>query len=177
MGTAAPRPGRAVLIVAVVGLLLGFLYLAVAAPYLSSRDEEMMLGRFPVVVSYSDSASPDELMLPFYPASEMQESFAYSVATKEGEPVVQYASASLTTADSWEKVAEYYSSELPGQPEAEEIEDESGKRYVLVVSGEEEVRTVTLRPTEEGSRIELLRATPPKKPTRRIRPRRGESVI
>jgi hypothetical protein len=177
MGTAVPRPGRAVLILAVVGLLLGFLYLAVAAPYLSSREEEMMLGRFPVVVSYSDSASPEELMLPFYPASEVQESFAYSVATKEGEGVVEYASASLTTADSWERVADYYSSELPGQPEAEAMEDESGKRYVFVVPGEEAVRTVTLRPTEEGSRINLVRATHPERPTRRVRPRRGESVI
>ncbi len=169
--------GRVVVIPAAIGLLLGVLYFAVAAPYLSSRQEEMKLGRVPVVVSYSDSASPADLKLPFYPASQVEKSFAYSVTAETGASVVEYASATLTTADSWQKVAEYYSAELPGHPKAEAMGDESDERYVLAVSDGNEVRTVTVRPAEEGSRIQLVRATPPKHPTRPVKPRPDESVI
>lgn len=177
MATMARGPGRAVLMLAVVGLLLGFLYLAVAAPYLSSRQEEMMLGRVPVVVKYSESASPDDLKMSLYPGAEVEETFAYDVSVKDGRPVVEYASATLVTSDPWEKVAEYYSAELPGNPEAEALDDDSGKRYVLAVSEEDEVRTVTVSPTEDGSRIRLVRATEPKPPPTRIKPRRGQRVI
>ncbi len=177
MGTVARRPNRAVFILAVIGLLLGFLYLAVAAPYLSSRKEEMRLGRVPVAVEYSDSASPDDLKMPFYPGAEVEESFAYDVSVTDGRPVVEYASATLVTSDPWEKVAEYYSAELPGSPVAEALDDNSGKRYVLALSEEGEVRTVTIRPAEAGSRIHLVRATKPTPPPRRIKPRRDESFI
>jgi hypothetical protein len=177
MRTAARRPGRAVLVLTAVGLLLGAFYLAVAAPYLSSHEEEMKLGRVPVTVTYSDSASPEDLKMPFYPGAEIEESLAYDVAAGDGKRVVQYASASLSTVDAWEAVAEYYSAELPGHPEAETVEGESGLRYVLAVSDETEVRTVTVRPAEKGSRIELVRAVHPKHPTRPAKPRPDESVI
>jgi hypothetical protein len=177
MVTATRRPGWSLVIPATVILLLGFLYLAVAAPYLSSRQEEMMLDRVPVTVTYSDSASPDDLKMQFYPGAVVEKSFAYDVSAKDGQRAVEYASATLTTPDSWKKVAEYYAAELPGHPTAEAVEGESGERYVLAASSEEEVRAVTVIPTDEGCRIELVRATHPKIPAKPVKPRPDESVI
>ena len=167
---------RAFLIVAVFCLTLGALYFAVAAPYLSSRQEEMTLDGVPVLVTYSETASADDLMMPFYPGAAVQGSFAYSVTTKDGKPVSQYASAVLATPDSWQKVTEYYAAELPGKPQPEAIEDKSGRRHVLAVAGNGETRLVTVRETEKGSRIELLRATKPAPPAKPLKPRRRESL-
>jgi len=167
---------RAFLIAAVFCLTVGALYFAVAAPYLSSRQEEMTLDGVPVLVTYSETASADDLMMPFYPEAALEGTFAYTVTTKDGKPVSQYASAVLATPDSWQKVTEYYAAELPGKPQPEAIEDKSGRRHVLAVAGNGETRMVTVRETETGSQIELLRTTKPAPPAKPIKPRRRESL-
>ena len=177
MGPASRSRRHAVLIALALAALLSALYFAVAAPYLSSRQEEMTLDGVPVLVTYSETASAADLMMPFYPEAAVEGSFAYSVATKDGKPVSQYASAVLATLDSWQKVTQYYAAELPGKPQPEAIEDKAGKCHVLAVAGKGETRMVTVRETATGSQIELLRAiesTPPAKP---LKPRRRESLI
>ncbi|HUU55117.1 MAG TPA: hypothetical protein VMY87_09375 [Armatimonadota bacterium] len=177
MGPSNRPRARALLFAAALCLTVGALYWAVAAPYLSSRQEEMTLSGVSVLVTYSDTASADDLRMPFYPEAAVDESFAYTVTTKEGKPVSEYASARLTTSDSWQKVTEYYAAELPGKPRPEAIEDESGARHVLAVAGKGETRMVTVREIETGSQIELLRATEPASPAKPIKPRHRESFI
>ena len=176
MGHATQSRRHAVLIALALAVLLSALYFAVAAPYLSSRQEEMTLDGVPILVTYSETASADDLMMPFYPEAAVEGSFAYRVTTKDGKPVSQYASAVLATSDSWEKVTQYYAAELPGEPQPEAIEDKAGKRHVLAVAGNGETRMVTIRETEEGSRIELLRATESAPPAKPLKPRRRESL-
>ena len=176
MGPATRSRRHAVLIALALLLLLSALYFAVAAPYLSSLQEEMTLDGVPVLVTYSESASADDLMMPFYPEAAVEGSFAYSVTNKNGKPVSQYASAVLATPDSWQKVTEYYAAELPGKPQPEAIEDKAGKRHVLAVAGKGETRMVTVRETATGSQIELLRAAESAPPARPLKPRRRESL-
>ena len=177
MGPATRSPRHAVRIALALAVLLGALYFAAAAPYLSSRQEEMSLDGVPVLVTYSETASADDLMMPFYPGAAVEGGFAYSVTTKDGKPVSQYASAVLATPDSWQKVTEYYAAELPGKPQPEAIEDKAGKRHVLAVAGKGETRMVTVRETETGSQIELLHATEFAPPAKPVKPRRRESLI
>jgi hypothetical protein len=169
---------RRFIIPVLVGLAtFGALYLAVAAPYLSSREEEMSVGETPVVVTYADTASADDLGLPLYPGAAVADSFAYTVTAKDGKPVSRYAFVALTTADPPEKVAEFYRTKLPGQPKVETVEGESGARRVLAVGNDKETRTVTIIETSEGSRIELVRAARPASPAKPLKPRRRESFI
>jgi len=177
MGPATRSRRHAVLIALALAMLLSALYFAVAAPYLSSRQEEMTLDGVAVLVTYSETASADDLMMPFYPEAAVEGSFAYSVNTKDGKPVSQYASAVLATPDSWQKVTEYYAAEMPGKPQPEAIEDNTGKRHVLAVAGKGETRMVTVRETATGSQIELLRATESAPPAKPLKPRRRESLI
>jgi len=155
----------------------GALYFAVAAPYLSSREEEMSVGETPVVVTYAEAAGVEELGLPLYPGAAVADSFAYTVTTRDGKPVSRYAFAALTTADPPEKVAEFYRTRLPGSPKVETIEGEPGARRVLAVGNDKETRVVTIIANDGGSRIEFVRATQPTSPAKPLKPRRRESFI
>ena len=177
MGPATRSRRHAVLIALAPAVLLSALYFAVAAPYLSSRQEEMTLDGVPILVTYSETASAEDLMMPFYPEAAVAGSFAYTITTKDGKPVSQYASAVLATPDPWQKVTEYYAAEMPEKPQPEAIEDKTGKCHVLAVAGNGETRMVTVRETEKGSQIELLRAVESAPPAKPLKPRRRESLI
>ena len=164
------RP-RALVLVVSFALLAVLVYWVVAASLPAPRQEEMALDGRPVIVEYSASASAEDLMLPFYPEAELVSSFAYSVKTKGGIPITYYGSAVLHSTDAPDKVAENYRAELPGSPEPEAIEDESGERYVLAVAGGNEVRKVTITGQDTDCRIELTRATRPVVPRPAPRPR------
>jgi hypothetical protein len=155
-------------------LLAVMLTWAVASSYLSSREDEVVINRVPCVVSYSDTAGPDELGMPFYPGAEREETFAYTIRTEDGRTVVEYASSRLATAASLDEVAAYYMEKLPGGPPLQTIEDEAGPRAVLAVADDREVRSVTIRSTETGTIVELVRATKPITPTKPLRPRGRE---
>ena len=159
------------------GLLAGVLCWVVAAPPLAPRREEMILNDVPVVVEYATSASAEDLMLPFYPGARVEESFAYTVTTREGKPVSYYAAAALTSSDAPERIVAGYQARLPGRPEAEVVEDSSGKRHVLAVADDNEVREVTVTGDESGSRIQLIRATRPAVPAKPLRPRGPQEKV
>ncbi len=142
-----------------------------AMPLLSPQRETMTLGDIPVVVDYVISATPDQVGLPFYENASVEDSFAYTVTTQTGARVSSYAAAVLVCPDPPEEVAAYYSTSLPGRPEAELVEDASGKHYVLAVGNEAEVRKVTVAGHGDGSRIELVRAAGPIIPAKPVRPR------
>ena len=146
---------------AALGLLVGAACWVVVASSLSSRREEMTVKGEPVEVEYATSVSAGDVMLPFYPGAKLEHGFAYSVKTGEGKELAYYASALLTSADPPEKVAASYQAQLPGKPEPELVKDESGKRYVLAVGKEGEVREVAIASQGAGSRIQLIRATGP----------------
>lgn len=169
-----PRQHR-VLVLAATALLAVMLTWAVASSYLSSREDEVVINRVPCVVKYSDTAGPTELRMPVYPGAQSEESFAYTIRTKDGRAVVEYASARFSTADSVEKVAAYYTEKLPGSPPLQTVEDDSGLRAVLAVADEREVRSVTIRSTGEGASVELVRATKPITPTKPLSPKARES--
>jgi hypothetical protein len=147
-----------------LGLLLGALCWVVAASALAPRKEEMVVEGAPVVVEYATSVTADALKLPFHAGSTLEQGFAYTVRTEDGREVSYYASALLTTRDAPGEVAASYQAQLPGRPEPEVVEDEGGKRYVLAVGGEGEVRRVSITEYESGSRIQLTRATRPSVP-------------
>jgi hypothetical protein len=162
---------RALFLLVACGLFAAISYWVLAAARPAVQQEEMTLNDVPVVVEYATSVSARDLMLPFYRGAELEHGFAYTVKTKKGNAVTYYASAVLETPDSPEKVADAYRADLPGRPEPEVIEDQSGKRYVLAVAGNDEVRQVTITPSESGSRIELIRATRPVMPSPPLVPR------
>jgi len=164
-------------VLAAVVLLALMLTWAVASSYLSSREDEVVINRVPCVIKYSETAGPSELRMPVYPGAQHEESFAYTIGTKDGRAVVEYASARFTTADSVEEVAAYYTEKLPGRPPLQTIEDGTGTRAVLAVADEREVRSVTIRSTETGASIELVRATKPITPTKPLPPKARESYI
>ena len=164
------RPRTLVLLVS-FALPAILVYWVVAASPPAPRQEEMALDGRPVIVDYSASASAEDLMLPFYPEAELVSSFSYTVKTKAGIPVTYYGSAVLHSADAPDEVVENYRAELPGSPEPEAIEDESGERHVLAVAGGNEVRKVTITGQDTGCRIELTRATRPMVPRPAPRPR------
>jgi len=147
-----------------LGLLLGALCWVVAASSIAPREEEMVVEGAPVVVEYATSVTADALKLPFYAGSELEQGFAYTVRTKDGRDVSYYASALLTTPDPPQRVAASYQAQLPGKPEPEIVEHKGGKRYVLAVANEGEVRRVSITGQESGSRIQLTRATRPSVP-------------
>jgi len=152
------------------GLLALAVYWVLAGSPPAPTREIMRLDRRPVVVEYADSAAAEDLKLPFYPGAQVESSFRYAVETRGGIPVTYYASAVLVTGDGPETVAQAYRSKLPGNPEPERIEDAQGERYVLAVAGGDEVRRVSISAREEGSRIELTRATRPVVPGPGLRP-------
>lgn len=158
------------------GVLAALAYSVLAAASSSATREEMDLNGRPVIVQYSASASQQELMLPFYPEAKIGSSFYYTVSTAAGAQVTHYASAILTAGDAPEKVAAFYRKELPGNPQAQEIEDGGGKRLVLAVADDEEVREVSISARESGSRIELTRAARPVVPSHPLRPRRPGEI-
>jgi hypothetical protein len=158
-------------------LLLTFAVLALAvywvlagSPPEPQRDHTTLQG-VPVTVEYSRSASPDDLMLPFHPGAEVERSFSYLVKADDGMAVTRYAFAALNTPDAPDEVADAYRAQLPGNPEPELLEDQRGKRLVLAVGDDDEVRKVTITAREEGSHIELVRTTRPIMPRRAPTPR------
>jgi len=177
---------------AALGVLLASLPALCAGYARTPKKEEMLLDGNVVVVDYRTSATSDDLLLPFYPGAGVENSFSYTVTTKEGEPVLYYALADLMSADPPSRVAEDYRNKLPGKPNPEAISDEqgkpstrpAGKRLVLAVGTAADVRMVTIAQRAGGSRIQLVRATKPvipearpapaqpQPPTRRA-PRRG----
>jgi len=166
----SPR-GRLLFLISAAALIVAVACLIVAAPQRKPVREEMVLNEVPVVAQYSPSASSDDLMLPFYRGARLEAGFTYRVTTKDGKPVTYYASAAFTTPDPPERVAERYSQQLPGRPKPELVTDKAGKRYLLAVASEREVRKVTIVPQQRGSRIELTRATAFTIPQKPITPR------
>jgi len=162
--------GRILLLFLAVALLAVAAYWVLAASQPSPSREEMRLDGRPVMVEYADSATAEDLKLPFYPGAEIESSFSYKVETRGGVPITYYASAILVTADAPDEVAQAYRSQLPGNPEPEKIDDPSGERYVLAVAGGDEVRRVSITARDGGSRVELTRATRPAPPKRELRP-------
>jgi hypothetical protein len=130
----------------------------VAAPLRKPMREQMLLDDRPVVVDYKTAATAKDLGLPFYGDAMVGDSFSYRVTTTEGKFVTSYASALLTTTDPAERVSQYYSDKLPGNPKAELLTDKPGRRYVLALASDKEVRRVTITPEPAGCRIELVRA-------------------
>ncbi|MCJ7821742.1 MAG: hypothetical protein MUQ26_01450, partial [Armatimonadetes bacterium] len=162
--------GRILLLFSAAALLAVAAYWVLAASQPSPVREEMRLDGRPVTVEYADSATSEDLKLPFYPGAEIETSFVYTVETRGGVPITYYASAILVTADPPDKVAQAYRSQLPGNPEPEKIDDPSGERYVLAVAGGNEVRRVSITARDGGSRVELMRATRPDVPKSGLRP-------
>ncbi len=161
---------RILLLFLAVALLAVAAYWVLAASQPSPSREQMRLDGRPVVVEYADSATAEDLKLPFYPGAEIETSFSYKVETRGGVPITYYASAILVTADAPDKVAQLYRSQLPGSPEPEKVDDPSGERYVLAVAGGDEVRRVSIAARDGGSRVELTRATRPVPPKPGLRP-------
>jgi len=162
--------GRILLLFLAVALLAVAAYWVLAASQPSPSREEMRLDGRPVMVEYADSATAEDLKLPFYPGAEIESSFSYKVETRGGVPITYYASAILVTADAPDEVAQAYRSQLPGNPEPEKVDDPSGERYVFAVAGGNEVRRVSIAARDGGSRVELTRATRPDVPKSGLRP-------
>jgi hypothetical protein len=156
--------GPAIFRMAGLGLLLAALPVLCSASSLSPKRENMSINWAPVVVEYEPSATAQDVMLPVLEGAKIISSFHYAIDTKEGKPVLRYASVTLTTRQSAEQAAAEYSAKLPGNPRPEVIQDESGKRLVLAVGNAEEVRMVTITAQESGARVELVRATEPAAP-------------
>jgi hypothetical protein len=140
-----------------LALLLAALPVLCSASSLSAKRENMSINWAPVVVAYEPSATAQDVMLPLPEGAETVRGFRYTIDTKEGEPVLRYASVVVTTRESAERIAAEYTSKLPGKPRAELVEDKAGKRLVLAVGDEEEVRTVTIFENGRGARVELVR--------------------
>jgi len=171
-----PR-GRLITWVVAACFLSGTLGWVVASSLRKSVREEMMLDDVPVMVDYKPSATEQDLSLPLYPGATLENSFSYRVTSKEGKPVTFYASASLTTAEAAERVVEYYEGKLPGKPRPELVQEGGKKRYVLAVASEAEVRVVTIMPSGEGCRIELVRASERTMPPKPLRPKSREDRV
>ena len=169
---------RTLLLLFTIVLLGVAVYWVLAASPISPGKEQMLLEGRPVVVEYAESATAEDLKLPFYPGAEIETSFSYQVQTRGGVPITYYASAILLTDDAPDRVAQEYRSRLPGRPEPEKLDDPSGERYVLAVAGGDEVRRVSITARDGGSRIELTRATRPTPPKPGLQPRfpRGTPV-
>lgn len=137
-----------------------------AAPRGKPAQETLKWGDTAILVERADRATADDLQLPIYPGARLHEGYTYRVSIKDGERLSYLASALLTTRDNADRVAQHYSSKLPGRPKPETIRDKTGKRIVLAVAAEREVRSVTIVPKQWGSEIRLTRAvkyrdTPP----------------
>jgi hypothetical protein len=165
------RPPRRSLYAALLLVpILGSMCWVMAMPMLSPKREEMRVEKSPVVVDYATATDAEELGMPFYPDAAVEDSFAYTVATKEGSPVVSYAEAVLASSATAEDVAAYYSEELPGHPAPEILDDASVQRHVLAVGNDREVRQVIVAEAEGGCRIRLVRSTTPVPPPRPLKP-------
>jgi hypothetical protein len=130
----------------------------VAAPQRKPVREQMLLDGKPVVVDYQTTTTAKDLGLPFYGDAKVGMGLSYRVTTTEGKFITSYASAILTSTDAAERVSQYYSDKLPGNPKAELLTDKAGRRYVLAIASAKEVRRVTITPESAGCRIELVRA-------------------
>jgi len=146
---------------AALGILLLSLPALGASYQRGPKREEMLLNDRVVVVDYQTSATSEDLLLPFYAGARVENSYSYTITTKEGAPVLYYACAELATRDAAGRVAEDYRGKLPGQPQPETISDKGGKRLVLAVATATEVRMVTITERDGGSHIQLIRSTKP----------------
>lgn len=170
-----PRSRRST-VTLIVGLVLSLTAACwiVFGAELSAKQETMIVGGAEVEVRYSPTATAEDLMLPFHPGAEVEESFSYTVVSTEGRPVVSYASAILRSSDALESVVEGYRAELPGNPEPAVLGEGEDRRHVLAVGNDEEVRRVTVYALEDGCRIALVRATKPVQPAKPLRPTRPQ---
>jgi hypothetical protein len=144
-------------------LLLGVLLFAAcafaAAPPQSPPKETLKYGDTELLVERTATATEKDLLLPFYAGAKLREGHTYRVTTKQdGKQLSYLASATLTTRDKADKVAQDYSRKLPGKPQPTTLQDKRGKRIVLAVASKEEVRTVTILPGKRGCEIQLTRA-------------------
>jgi len=144
--------------VAALGLLLALLPVLCSASSLSAKRENMTINWAPVVVEYEPSATAQDVMLPLPEGAKLVGGLRYTVTAEDGRVVLSYASVTLTTRRSPEQAAGEYTAKLPGNPRPEVVEGKSGKRLVLAVGNEEEVRTVTITAQDGGARVELVRA-------------------
>ena len=171
------HPRKRSVLLAVAAVLVGAVCLIVAAPQRKPKREQMMLEGVPVVVDYQPVAKSSDLGLPFYTGATVESSFSYRITTKEGKPVTYYASATLVSSDAAEGVSQDYSDRLPGRPKAKLMSDTGGKRYLLAVGSQAEVRRVSITPQSKGCRIELTRAFGRTIPPKQLTPRgKGEHV-
>lgn len=163
-------PRRRLVTAAVVVVAAASLGALVAMPTLAPKTERATINDAPVEVAYLPAATAKDLGLPFYQGAVVQDSFAYTVTGEQGQPVLAYASALLTTPDSVDVIVASYRAQLPGAPEPQVMKDEAGERTVFALGQGEEVRTVTITAVEKGSRIELIRTTKLTVPPRVLRP-------
>lgn len=133
------------------------LALAASPPGKPAR-ETLEWGDTELVVERTASVTAKDLGIEFYPGAKLREGYTYRVTTKEGKELSYLASATLTTGQAAEKVAQHYARLLPGKPKPETVKDKAGDRQVLAVASKEEARTVTLFPKAWGTRIVLTRA-------------------
>jgi hypothetical protein len=162
-----------ILVIGVVALSLGWL---LAAPKLAPRTEEVPVGDARATLEYTPSATAEDVGLPFYAGAKVTHSFVYKAAAPDGKRVLYYASAILLSADSPDKVAASYREKLPGHPDAETLEGERGRRLVLALAENDEVKTVIITAADGGSRIELVRTSRPTTPSKPLKPRRREQL-
>jgi|GEM_PF-3578685 len=167
---------RFTLIFAFAGFLLAVSW-AVGSLALSPTDETMSLNEAKVTVVYETSASAADLVLPFYPNANVEDGFTYNVTAVNGKQVLFYGFAVLVSPDATAEVVNHYREQLPGHPEPQVVESESSETIVFAAGDEDEVRTVSVSATENGSRIELTRALGVDLPAKELRPRRQEHVI
>jgi hypothetical protein len=174
---------RGLLFISLLLCLSAFAGAPKTAPIKEPPRETLKWGDTEILVERTTTATPDDLQLPFYAGAKFREGYTRRLMTKDGAPLSYLASVTLTSTDKPEKVAQDYSQRLPGKPKPETIQDKSGKRTVLAVALQQEVRTVTIVSTKAGSEIRLTRAIkqadPPPLPESKIvspgqmGPRRG----
>ena len=140
--------------------LLGALALsfAPAATPTAPPRETMKWGDTQIIVERQTTATEKDLQLPFYAGAKLVQGYTYRVTSKEGKLLSDYAVAVLTTTDKPAVVAKSYSAKLPGKPKPQNLTDAQGARTVLAVGSGEEVRSVTITATKQGSKIRLVRA-------------------
>jgi len=141
--------------------LLGALALSfapAATPTAPPPRETMKWGETQIIVERQTTATEKDLQLPFHAGAKLVQGYTYRVTTKEGKLLSDYAVAVLTTTDKPAVVAKSYSAKLPGKPKPQSLTDAQGTRTVLAVGSEEEIRTVTITATKQGSKIRLVRA-------------------
>lgn len=168
---------KTILLTTLIGLVASTACFLAAAPQRKPVREEVVFQDVPLVVDYTPTVTSRDVMLPFHRGARLETGYRYQVTSKEGKPVAFYAVAVLTSSDAPEAVSQAYSALLPGRPAPEVVGEKEGRRWVLAVASEEEVRRITITAAGEGSQIELVRASGVTLPPRPLQPKgAGERV-